>query len=153
MVVVVGRGHVDKVTAIPPRVARRLPVSQAVVVNSIGSQTERQAADFVFYSPHAGLPPFPLLGVMLKDIENESGIMVMAVQSKGGAEQAGIREKDIILAIDDEPIDAIEDVKIAMLYKVKNDSVSVKIRRKQFLLGDKTMEIEVPIVRQPSKEH
>ena len=153
MVVIVGRGHVNKDTAIPPRVARRLPVSQAVVVNNIGSQPERQAADFVFYSSHAGLPPFPLLGVMLKDIENESGIMVVAVQPKGGAEQAGIREKDIILAIDDEPIDAIEDVKIAMLYKVKNDSVSVKIRRKQFLLGDKTMEIEVPIVRQPSKEH
>jgi len=153
MVVIVGRGHVSKETAIPPRVARRLPVSQAVVVNSIGSQTERQAADFVFYSAHAGLPPFPLLGVMLKDLENEPGIMVIAVRPKGGAEQAGIREKDVIMAIDDEPVDAVEDIKIAMLYKEKSDSVTVKIRRKQFLFGEKTLEIEEGIVRQSNKEH
>jgi uncharacterized iron-regulated protein len=153
MVVIVGRGHINKDTAIPPRVARRLPVSQAVVVNSIGSQTEQQTADFVFYAPPAALPPFPLLGVMLKDMENEPGTKVMAVRPKGGADQAGIREKDIILAIDGEPIDAMEDIKIVMLYKGKSDSVSVKIRRKQFLLGEKTLEIEVPIVRQSNKEH
>ncbi|MBE9520909.1 MAG: ChaN family lipoprotein, partial [Proteobacteria bacterium] len=153
MVVIVGRGHVSKETAIPPRVARRLPVSQAVVVNSIGSQTERQTADFIFYSAHAGLPPFPLLGVMLKDLEDEPGAMVIAVRPKGGANQAGIREKDIILAIDNEPIDTVEDVKITMLYKEESETVSLKIRRKQFLFGEKTLEIEVGIVRQSNKEH
>jgi uncharacterized iron-regulated protein len=153
MVVIVGRGHVNKDTAIPPRVARRLPISQAVVVNSIGSQTERQEADFIFYSPHASLPPFPLLGVMLKDLQDEPGTMVIAVRPKGGADQAGIREKDVILAIDGEPVDAMEDIKINMLYKEKSESVVVKIRRKQFLLGNKTMELEVPIVRQSNKEH
>jgi S1-C subfamily serine protease len=90
---------------------------------------------------------------MLKDLENKSGAVVIGVRPKGGADQAGIREKDIILAIDGEPIDAVEDIKIAMLYKGKSDSVSVKIRRKQFLLGEKTLEIEVPIVRQSNKEH
>ncbi len=153
MVVIVGRGHVNKETAIPPRVARRLPVSQAVVVNSIGSQTERQTTDFIFYSAHAGLPPFPLLGVMLKDLENEPGAMVIALQPKGGANQAGIREKDIILAVDNEPIDTVEDVKITMLYKEESETVSLKIRRKQFLFGEKTLEIEVGIVRQSNKEH
>jgi uncharacterized iron-regulated protein len=153
MVLVVGSGHVNKDTAIPPRVARRLTVSQAVVVNSTGSQTDQQAADFVFYASPATLPPFPLLGVMLKDLENEPGTMVVGVRPKSGADQAGIRKKDVILAIDGEPIESMEDTKIVMLYKDKSDSVMVKLRRKQFLLGEKTLEIEVPIIRQSNKEH
>jgi uncharacterized iron-regulated protein len=152
MVVIVGRGHVNKDTAIPSRVARRLPVSQVVVVNSTGISTEKETADYIFFSSPASLPPFPLLGVMLKDTEDESGAKVIAVKKKGGAEQAGIKENDIIIVVDDEPIERSEDVKIAMLYKEKSDSVLVKIKRKQFLLGDKILEIEVPLARAP-KHH
>jgi uncharacterized iron-regulated protein len=145
MVIIAGRGHVDRINAIPPRVARRLPVSQAVVINSSGSASESQTADFIFFSPPASLSPFPLLGVMLDDTEDEEGVLVSALNPKGQAKTAGIREKDIILAIDSEPVSDMEDVKIEMLYKEKSDSVMVQIRRKVFLFGDKELEIEVPL--------
>jgi S1-C subfamily serine protease len=145
MVIIAGRGHVDKNNAIPPRVDRRLPVSQAIVVNSLGSATETETADFIFFTPPAGLPPIPLLGVMLEDTPDEDGVLVTALTPQGKAEMAGIKEKDIILAIDSEPVNDVEDVKIAMLYREKNSSVMLRVRRAAFLLGVKEMEIEIPL--------
>jgi uncharacterized iron-regulated protein len=150
MVIIAGQGHVDKENAIPPRVSRRLPVSQAVVVNSRGSDSESESADFIFFSPPANLSPFPVLGVMLEDSEGEEGALVTALNPKGQAKQAGIKEKDIILAIDSDPVNDVEDVKIAMLYKVKSDAVMVKIKRPQFLFGDKIKEVEVSL-KSPSQ--
>jgi uncharacterized iron-regulated protein len=153
MVVIAGRGHVDKINAIPPRVARRLPVSQAVVVNSSGSASESETVDFIFFSSPASLSPFPLLGVMLEDTENEEGVMVTALNPKGKAIEAGIKEKDIILALDSEPVNDVEDLKIEMLYKEKSASVMVKIRRRVFLFGDKELIVEVPLKTAESQHH
>jgi aminopeptidase N len=149
MAIIAGRGHVDRINAVPPRVSRRLPVSQAVVVNSIGSASESETADFVFFSPPASLSPFPLLGVMLEDTEDEEGVLVTALNPQGQAKQAGIREKDVILAIDSDPVNDMEDVKITMLYKEKSDAVMVQIKRKKFF-GNKLMEVEVNL-KSPGK--
>ncbi len=149
MVIIAGRGHVDKANGIPPRVSRRLPVSQAVAINSTGSTTESETADFIFFSPSASLSPFPLLGVMLEDTEDEEGVLVTALNPKGQAKEAGIREKDIIMAIDSEPVNDMEDVKIVMLYKEKSDAVKVKIKRPKFF-GNKLVEVEVNL-KSPGK--
>jgi aminopeptidase N len=144
MVIIAGQGHVDRTNAIPPRVSRRLPVSQAVVINSSGSPSESETADYIFFSPPATLSPFPLLGVILEDTKDEKGLLITAINPKGQAKQAGIREKDIILAIDSEPINDMEDIKITMLYKEDSDAVMVQIKRKK-LFGDKLMEIKVDL--------
>jgi len=151
LVIIAGQGHVDKTDAIPPRVSRRLPVSQAVVINSTGSTTESETADFIFFSSPANLSPFPLLGVMLEDTEDEEGALVTALNPQGQAKQAGIKEKDIILAIDSYPVNDMEDVKIAMLYKEKSDAVTVQIKRKKFF-GNKLMEVEVSL-KSPGNSH
>ena len=143
MVIIAGRGHVDKVNAIPPRVARRLPVSQAVVINSLGSASESDTADFIFFSPAAMLSPFPLLGVMLEDTEDEEGVLVTALNPEGKAIDAGIKEKDIILAIDSKPVNEIEDVKIEMLYKEESEAVMVRVKRRAFPFGSRELDIEV----------
>jgi uncharacterized iron-regulated protein len=145
MAIIAGRGHVDKMNAIPPRVTRRLPVSQAVAINSTGWTIESETADFVFFSPPAELSPFPLLGVMLEDTEDQEGVLVTALNPQGLAKTAGIKEKDIILSIDSEPVNDIEDVKIEMLYKEKSDSVMVRVRRPAFLVGVKELDITVPL--------
>ena len=94
MAIIAGRGHVDKDQChTHPGSSRRLPVSQAVVVNSIGLTSESETADFVFFSPPASLSPFPLLGVMLEDTEDEEGVLVTALNPQGQAKQAGIKGK------------------------------------------------------------
>lgn len=150
MVVIAGRGHVDRKNGIPPRVTRRLPVSQAVVANSIGLVSEYETADYLFFSPGTALSPFPLLGVMLEDTEEEPGVLVTGLDPKGNAIGAGIREKDVILALDSVPVNDVEDLKIEMLYKVKNETVSVRVRRRA-LFGSKEIDVAVPLQgRQPT---
>jgi S1-C subfamily serine protease len=119
------------------------------VVNNIGLTSESETADFVFFSPPASLSPFPLLGVMLEDTEDEEGVLVTALNPQGQAKQAGIREKDVILTIDSDPVNDMEDVKITMLYKEKSVAVMVQIKRKKFF-GNKLMEVEVTL-KSPGK--
>ncbi|MBW2505614.1 MAG: ChaN family lipoprotein [Deltaproteobacteria bacterium] len=153
MVVIAGQGHVDRNNAIPPRVGRRLPVDQTVVLNSHGSATEFETADFIFFSAPASLSPFPLLGVMLDDTEDEEGVQVKELNPKGRAQEAGIKEKDIILAIDGEPVNDMEDLKIEMLYKEKSEALLVRVRRKRFPFGHKELDIEVPLQNSSQVQH
>lgn len=128
MAVVAGNGHTVKDTAIPPRVARRLPgVRQSVLLNFQEHETDPEKADYVLFSGPSQLPPAPVMGVMLSD--DKAGVKVADLSDKGGAQKAGIRKNDMILAIDDEPVKAIEDIKIIMLYKEKGQTIQVRIRR------------------------
>jgi uncharacterized iron-regulated protein len=147
MAVIAGRGHVAGDTAIPPRVARRIPVSQAVVLNDDGVGIDSDEADFVFFSYPAQLPPPALLGVILEDTEDKQGVLVKGLSPHGQAKEAGILKDDIILAIDGETVNSIDDIKIAMLYKAESDKVIVRIKRKGFF-GDKKMDIEVGMKKQ-----
>jgi S1-C subfamily serine protease len=86
---------------------------------------------------------------MLEDTENEDGVLVTATSKMGHAKKAGIEKDDVILAIDSEPVNDIEDVKIAMLYKEDSETVTVKILRQKFL-GKNIIDIEVNLKNRPS---
>lgn len=144
MVVIAGRGHVLKDTAIPPRVSRRLQVNQAVVLNADNMDISAEQADYIFFSPPVSLPPAVLLGVMLNDNHGD-GVLVTGLDPNGSAKKGGIREKDVILGLDDEPTNSIEDVKIVMLYKKRGDSIKVRLKRHRVLLGDNELEITLQL--------
>jgi len=145
MVVMAGRGHTLKDTAIPPRVNRRMPVRQAVVVNSDGNPADPETADFLFFSSPESLPPPVLLGVMLEETDDGNGVTVADLSPQGQAKAAGIKKNDIIVAIDGESVNTIEDVKIIMLYKERGDSVKVSVNRPHALFSDEQLEIEVSL--------
>lgn len=129
MVVLAGQGHTDKATAIPPRVARRLPtIRQAVILNSENEALDQTEADYLIFSKPVELPPAAVLGVMLA--ETPDGPLVQGLTEKSKAGAAGIKEKDVILALDDEPIATIDDLKILLLGKEIGKQVTVRIKRK-----------------------
>lgn len=133
MVVLAGQGHTDKTTAIPPRVARRLPgISQVVILNSENEELDQTEGDYLVFSRPAELPPAALLGVMLTD--TAKGPMVTEFPKQSKAYAAGIQEKDIILALDDEPVANIDDLKILLLSKETGKTVAVRIKRESGFL-------------------
>lgn len=143
MVVLAGTGHVHKKTGIPPRVNRRLDVSQSVVVNArAGERPGKDDADYIFFTPAASLEQSPLLGVRLS---NQGGEMVVTgfAHGKSPAQQAGLQENDVILSLDGQEVKTVEDIKIVLLYKNKGDTVTVKVRRPVFLFPDREKEIDV----------
>ncbi len=127
MVIVAGQGHTAKDTAIPPRVTRRMQLKQTVLVNSQPQGVDEEEADYVLFSRPADLPPKPLLGVMLMD--SKDGVLVAGLSDKGAAGKAGIKKKDVIESIDDEPVATIEDLKIVMYYRKHGDKVVLRIKR------------------------
>jgi S1-C subfamily serine protease len=58
------------------------------------------------------------------------GPLVEGLSEKSKAGAAGIREKDVILALDDEPVATIDDLKIILLGKEIGKPVTVRIKRK-----------------------
>ncbi len=144
MVVLAGQGHTDKGTAIPPRVARRLPmIRQAVLLNSENEVLDQSEADYLIFSKPAALPPAALLGVMLADTEAGPQIKGFSEQSKAGA--AGIRAKDVILALDDEPVATIDDLKIFLLSKEIGNQITVRIKRETGFLFKEESILSIPV--------
>jgi len=85
----------------------------------------------------------PLLMVALK--ESAGKVVITGLPEDSVSRKAGIRTGDVIEALDGLPMQTVEDLKIALFYKKKDESVRVKVVRKRFLLGDKEMEFEVKL--------
>ncbi|MCK5404013.1 MAG: ChaN family lipoprotein, partial [Desulfobulbaceae bacterium] len=141
MIVLAGQGHVMKDSAIPPRVARRIPVQQAVVVNAAHIDIDPALADYSIFTSPAHLPAAAIMGVLLDG--KDDGVAIKAVTPKGRAKAAGIRKNDILVAIDNEPIATVEDVKAIMLDKKKGQRLTVRIKRPRAIFADEELEIEI----------
>lgn len=143
MVVIAGVGHVAKAEAIPPRVARRIDVRQAVVANINSTEADPRQLDFAFLLAPAKLPPAPIMGVVLD--EKDGPVRIEQLSPNGQAKKTGLREDDIILAMDDQPVASITDLKVIMLEKKVGDSVRVTIKRPHRIFPDETLLFTIPL--------
>lgn len=143
MIIIAGSGHVIKENAIPPRVARRIPVKQTVLLNVRPGELTPDEADYVFFSEQIDLPPAPMLGVMLA--EKEEGPTITGFNQHSGAKAAGMKENDVILAVDGQAIKTVDDIRIALLYKKHGGKVQVKARRPIILLPDAELDFNVQL--------
>ncbi len=143
MVVIAGRGHVLKSQAIPPRVFRRLPVSQAVVINADGGAINSAEVDYVVFSPEAQLPAKVLMGIVMDVDDKKEIIRIESVAPKSPAEKAGVEKGDILINIDDKPVKTVADVKIIMLGKKHGDKITVLIKRHHAIFPDEEINLEI----------
>ncbi|MFH7325008.1 ChaN family lipoprotein [Desulfurivibrio sp. C05AmB] len=129
LLAVVGQGHSDKRNAIPPRLARRLPVSQAVIL-PLREQPVQGAADYLMFLAPQNLPEPALLGVRVQDgAEDLPGALVVGLNPHGKAQAAGILVNDLIVGLDNQQIADATDLRIALLYKEPGQTVLVEVQR------------------------
>ncbi len=143
LVVLAGRGHVVRDTAIPPRLARRLPVSQAVVVNAQADTLDRTGVDYLFFSPPRRLPKPPLLGIEVQETEDGEGLAIVGVRPEGPAARAGIHKGDRLVALAGEPVAGMDDLKILMLDRARGETVAVTVLRPRLFFGDLRLTVRV----------
>lgn len=153
MVVIAGTGHVYKDSAIPPRVARRLPLRQSVVAGigfgDTGLVKGRQL-DYLLQTQNISLKPAAKIGVFLKVEKNKKKagatlVRVVNISPQGKAGQAGLKENDIIQSIDGQEIQTVADLKIELLDKAPGDVVTLKVLRKNMLLPDEELKLRVEL--------
>jgi aminopeptidase N len=153
MVVIAGNGHVYKDTAIPPRVARRIDVPQAVLSSISHNNTGRETGyhvDYLLYTRSIELPPPAKVGVILEvekvdETTDRTRVRVIGISPHGKAGEAGIVKNDVILTVAGHAVEDINDLKIILLDKVPGDTVKIRILRSQVLLPDRELELEVEL--------
>ena len=135
IVVIAGSQHTRKDFGIPPRVTRRLDVSQASVINLYGengpNHPEREA-DYFFLEPPVFLPPQGKIGVILSPEKDKDGAELLRIKElshAGKAKEAGIKQGDIIVSIDGKKIQTMEDIGITMINARAGDTLEMKLRR------------------------
>lgn len=154
MVVLAGSQHTRIDSGIPPRLARRLAVSQATVGN-LASQSMaelRDTVDYLFYLDSEPLPERGRIGVNLQEPEDSSaGLQVVGLEPESHAAAAGLQVGDRLLAIDEQAITDLSDVRIAMLERRPGDLLPITISRAG-PDGQQEMQFQVEL-SEPSAPH
>jgi uncharacterized iron-regulated protein len=138
IVVLAGSGHMSFGSGIPKRAFRLNRKDYTIILNA--GDIEKDVADFVLFPAPVSLPESPRLGVVLK-VEDKK-VIISQLSPESIAEKAGLQVDDIILALDDTVIEGVDDMKIFLFFKKKNDEITVKVSRKRLFLGPAVKEFK-----------
>jgi membrane-associated protease RseP (regulator of RpoE activity) len=156
MVVLAGSQHTRKDSGIPPRVARRIQVEQASVLNISNENPPvnlDQVADYFFLAAPAELDPSPKIGVILST-ETEDGRSfqkITELSPHGKAAASGLLAGDIVKEINGFPVSDMADLRIAMLDARAGETVDIKVIRKKGS-ADQEHLIKVELTTPPSSK-
>jgi serine protease Do len=84
----------------------------------------------------------PKLGLSVQDSEDGKGVKVIDVDDESNAEKAGVKEDDIITAINDKEVNGADEV--AKIVRENKDKISIKLK---VIRDGKPMDIDVKIPR------
>lgn len=163
LLVVAGGYHVDYGFGIPRRAFRRFPASYLLVGGreiEIPAGKESQMMnvtipeypmvpyDFLAFIPYESLPETGIrLGVMVDSAPGGRGVVIKTVVSGSNAERAGLKEGDVLLALDGEPLADNFDLVYALKRKKAGDHGILKVERQ-----GKPMQVDV-LFRGSGEEH
>lgn len=141
MVVIAGGGHVAHGSGIPKRAYRRNRLDYAIILSD--GDVEKGIADYiVFPEKKEGAASLRLMAG-LKKVDGR--VVIAGLEKNSPAKQAGLRRGDRILSINGEPINDVEDVKIALFYLKKGETFSITISRRRFLFWEKQMTLQLTL--------
>ena len=145
LVVLAGSGHVEYGQGIPKRLARRLDLPAATVLNGSRRDMDPEAADFLLFPRRVELPAAGMLGVLLDQPIDAQGARVQGFAEISGAKAAGMAEGDRIVRIDGRAVSAYADVRIALIDSRPGQRIPVEVVRPRTLGGDERLSLEVEL--------
>jgi hypothetical protein len=143
MVVLAGEQHIIFSSGIPKRTFRLNGKDYATLINGIPEELDKDIGNFILFPNPVTPPASPKLGVFLQ--EEEGRITAKDFLPGSIALKAGLKKGDAFISIGDWEIESIEDVKIAIFDKKQGETVTIKVLRKRFLLGEKILEFQVTL--------
>lgn len=126
LVVLAGSAHVLHEAAVPGRVARRLPVEQAVVVTEPFEPLPGVEPDYILAARDLTLPRPGTTGMSLRG--GDGGVWVHQVKAGSPAERAGLRVGDRVLKIGGEATASLADARIGLMGVRPGDRLRVVVR-------------------------
>ncbi|GFO70658.1 hypothetical protein GMLC_42370 [Geomonas limicola] len=145
LVVIAGGNHVGHGFGIPRRVFRRIPTSYVTIGgNEIAITRSEQpetmdvelpsypnvSYDFLNFQAYEELPePSVRLGIAYESTPDQRGMRVQSVLPNSNAERAGMKEGDILLALDGEPLKENIDLVYALKKKKLGQKSTLTVER------------------------
>jgi uncharacterized iron-regulated protein len=129
LVVLAGNQHVAWDDTIPGRLARRLPIDTATILNSWHGPLEAGLADYLLMPEQQALAPAGRIGVSIEEVSG--GVSVASCSRGVDCEGIGIRPGDRIALIDDQPVKDIADLRLALWDRLPGDTVHIGVIRPQ----------------------
>ncbi len=136
IVVLAGSQHTRKDSGIPPRVARRLPVKQASILNIYDDNAPAdlaQVADFFFLASPAELPESPKIGIVLttEKEDNRTFQKISQFSPHSKAEASGLLIGDILKEVNGYAISDMADLRVALFDTKAGETIDIKVVRKK----------------------
>lgn len=127
MVILAGSGHLAYGSGIPSRVRRRTGIDGAIVLPSWEGSVSVGLADYLLLAPSQQLPEPGRLGVFL--VAKEGQVIVHGFTENSSARAAGVKTDDVLLAINDQLVQSISDVRVALWNHPPGDVMRIRVRR------------------------
>jgi uncharacterized iron-regulated protein len=143
LAVLAGSGHIAYRSGIPNRVARRTGLKTAVLLPVESGSLEPGIADFLISSTAEPLPPAGRLGARIETAGEQ--LKVAGFEPGSGAEEAGMRVDDRVVAIDGQALARFADLRVALLDKRPGDTAQVEIRRPRWFRTDDALTLPVTL--------
>jgi uncharacterized iron-regulated protein len=125
LVILAGSGHVAYQDAIPGRLTRMTGVQTAVGATGPREGFVEADVDFVLAERDIDLPEPGRVGMMLA--RNDRGVTVTDIPAASLAAQAGFRPGDLVLSIAGEPVQGMDDLRLALLDRAPGEQVWVEV--------------------------
>ncbi len=129
LIALAGVGHLEYGDGIPDRVERRTELGGKILLPALPDRLDPEVADFILRKPQTALPPSGHLGVALKHTPQQS--VVADLDPQGPAHRAGLRKGDRIVRLDEQPIQDLTDLKLALLDKQPGSLVHLEVAREE----------------------
>jgi uncharacterized iron-regulated protein len=154
LMVIAGGNHVNYGFGIPFRSFRRLPVSYTLIggqeidippdmrdrlMNVELPEFPMVPYDFLAYLAYEKLPEAVHLGVMFETASSGRGLEVGNVMPGSNGERAGLKQGDILLALDGTPLTGSFDLIYAVKQKHPGDRATLQVDRKGKILKLKVL--------------
>jgi uncharacterized iron-regulated protein len=140
LLIFAGRGHTH-LGAIPARVTRRTGIKGISLLN-FQANTPFNSADYLILAEEQQLPPQAIIGVMIQ--EQDDGVYVSGFSKDSHAASAGIQANDRILAIDDNVVKTLVDLKLSLIDMLPGDEVSLLLLRQQDA-GERSLKVTLKL--------
>ncbi|MDN5870579.1 MAG: ChaN family lipoprotein [Nitrococcus sp.] len=127
MVILAGSGHLAYGSGIPNRVQRRTGIDGAILLPGWEGELRAGLADYLLLANAQELPEPGRLGIML--VDKEGHVIVDSFTDDSSAAAAGVKKNDVVLAINDQQVNSINDVRVALWDHPPGDVMHLRIQR------------------------
>lgn len=143
MVILAGSGHLAYGSGIPNRLRRRTGIDGTILLPGWSEPLRAGLADYLLLPAAQELPKPGRLGLEL--VAEAGHVIVHGFTDNSSARAAGVKTKDVLLALNGQAVKTISDVRVALWDHPPGDVMHLRVRRTVQPDKDRTVTFDITL--------